>query len=166
MRVPLAGRLTVCVCGGDVLKLVPWPPSHSGLCGIWVRFTSNVLYCFSFENIMIFQKSLIFFLSLWISLNLIMYYILKFPQRILLPFLLFYFFPPIYFVFPGLNDGFLCCDTWTEFQLLDVRTHCVYQVTKICSSTIHFLLYAWGWERVLSAKGLDKTSWWWKYHIY
>ena len=41
------------------------------------------------------------------------------------PFLLFFF--PMYFAFPGLNDGFLCCcDTGTEFQLLDVRTHCVY----------------------------------------
>ena len=66
---------------------------------------------------MIFQKSLIFFLSLFMDFSyLIMYCILKFPQRILLPFLLFFFFPPIYFVFPGLNDGFLCCcDTWIEF---------------------------------------------------
>lgn len=75
---------------------------------------------------MIFQKSLTFFLSLFTDFSyLIMYYILKFPQRILPPFLLFFF--PMYFAFPGLNYGFLCCcDTGTEFQLLDVRTHCVY----------------------------------------
>lgn len=44
-----------------------------------------------------------FFLSLYGFSYLIMYYILKFPQRILLPFLLFF---PMYFAFPGLNDGF------------------------------------------------------------